>query len=147
MKNIIYRKSTKSDLAQIEAILDLVFGNKRDIDKNYFWVAVDGDKVVGCARVIDLQGCLELASVAVLPEYRQQGIGGELTKRALDDFKGKPVYLFCRQETKSFYQNFGFAVLDGKELPPQFQKEVSDTEKEIEECKMDIKGVAMGKNN
>ncbi|MFD1160566.1 GNAT family N-acetyltransferase [Roseovarius aestuarii] len=53
-------------------------GVKDDIDNNIVWVAVDGDKVLGCAIVSVTGEVAHLMNVAVAPDQSGRGIGKAL---------------------------------------------------------------------
>jgi amino-acid N-acetyltransferase len=63
--------------------------------------------VVGIGQVKQYPGCLELGSLVVLPEYRGQGIAGDLI-RALEARAGRPLYLLCRDKMQPDYERFGY---------------------------------------
>ena len=86
-----------------------------------FWVYEDPDtrKVVGCCA---LQFCweniAEIRSLAVDETHQNQRIGSALTERTIQEavfFKIKQ--LFTLTYRPSFFEQFGFAVIDRNELP------------------------------
>ena len=115
--NIKYRKSKKEDSPVILDILNSVSGDVRDIDFEQFWVAEEENKIIGCVRIKNINGCFELASLAVLPKHRKQGIGSELMKMIINNSAERPLYLLCSDENINFYQKFGFKITDIKNLP------------------------------
>lgn len=72
--------------------------------------------VIGCARVKPLsgpEGASELASVAVAPEHRGEGIGRHLVHEALEGAP-EPVYALCLEP--GFFAHLGFEAADA--VPP-----------------------------
>jgi amino-acid N-acetyltransferase len=77
--------------------------------QHFLVVEVDG-KVVGIGQVKEYPGCQELGSLVVLPEYRGQGIAGELI-RSLETRAGRPLYLLCRDRMQAYYERFGYELI------------------------------------
>jgi N-acetylglutamate synthase-like GNAT family acetyltransferase len=118
MENIIYRKSNKDDLPQIAKILKKMDLNATGIEASDFMVAAFEKKILGCARIIELgDNIIELASVAVVGEYRNQGIGSKIIKALLNEGKRRPVYLMCRKANQLFYEKCGFKEIFPDSLP------------------------------
>ncbi|MGC8857422.1 MAG: GNAT family N-acetyltransferase, partial [Anaerolineae bacterium] len=65
----------------------------------------------------------ELASIAVHPAFRQQGVARAIIERLLAEGP-RPLYLMCRSSLTPFYEKFGFRVLPPAEMPPYFQRMV-----------------------
>lgn len=78
---------------------------------------------VGCAQVKSHKGgSLELASVAVVPLYRHQGVAETMIYEILED-QNPPIYLTCRSSLVSFYERFGFSeLLELDTMPAYFRK-------------------------
>lgn len=114
---INYRKANVDDMPAIMNILNNVSGNIEDIDFRQFLIARDGSKIVGCVRIQDVGGFLELASLAVLTEYRKMGIGSSLIRQILGNTTQRPVYLFCNKKNEGFYNKFGFIKEEIENLP------------------------------
>ena len=135
--NIEYRNAREDDLLQVMNI------NRMCLPENYtysffhnllveypraFWVAVDGDRVVGYVmcrveRILSkldmfrLRKAGHIVSVAVLPEYRRNGIGFELMRRTLDSLREvygcEESYLEVRVSNEPairLYQKLGFSI-------------------------------------
>ena len=79
------------------------------------YVALDGDAVVGLIRLIgDGFSSIFVQDLIVLPSYQRQGIGSNLMKEALADYKDAyQVQLATEQTEKTlgFYRSLGFETL------------------------------------
>ncbi|MDX9701770.1 MAG: N-acetyltransferase [Candidatus Auribacterota bacterium] len=85
-----------------------------------FWVARQGDDVIGCVGLQFFWGGLaELRSLAVREGYKGKGIGKQLVEHAIaeaKDFGAKRI--FALTYVTDFFIKMGFARID-KELLPQ----------------------------
>lgn len=76
---------------------------------------LDGDAVVGLVRLVgDGFSSIFVQDLIVLPSYQRQGIGSDLMKEALGDFKDAyQVQLVTEQTEKTlgFYRSLGFETL------------------------------------
>ena len=74
--------------------------------------AYEGDNLVGILRAVgDGHTIVFIQDIIVLPTYQRQGIGRELLKRTLDEFKHVyQLHLMTdnTEKTKGFYTSFGF---------------------------------------
>ena len=79
------------------------------------YLALDGDSVVGLVRLVgDGFSSIFVQDLLVLPSYQRQGIGSNLMKEALGDFKDAyQVQLVTEQTEKTlgFYRSLGFETL------------------------------------
>ena len=79
------------------------------------YVARDGEKIVDLVRLVgDGFSSVFVQDLIVLPSYQRQGIGSNLMKEALADYKGAyQVQLATEQTEKTlgFYRSLGFATL------------------------------------
>ena len=79
------------------------------------YVALDGDAVVGLIRLVgDGFSSVFVQDLIVLPSYQGQGIGSNLMKEALADYKDAyQVQLVTEQteKTMNFYRSLGFKIL------------------------------------
>jgi len=112
------------DLLVIETLLKRVWGDTSNLSHEQFIVAKDDDKLIGCVRIKKLdKNCLELASLAVLEEYRGKRIGSRLVEELLKNEKGRPVYILCFKEREHFYTTLGFSMMASNVLPNILKKE------------------------
>lgn len=79
------------------------------------YLALDGDAVVGLIRLVgDGFSSVLVQDLIVLPIYQRQGIGSDLMKEALEDYKDAyQVQLVTVQteRTLGFYRSMGFETL------------------------------------
>ena len=77
--------------------------------------------MIGCGQLKPVPGGLtELASLAVRPAHRHQGVAHALIEHLLNDAP-RPVYLTCRSGLGVFYEEFGFHTLDTDEMPVYYR--------------------------
>lgn len=98
--------------------------NPLGINWSRFIVAVDTtNQIIGCGQIkVHRDQSLELASIAVLPEWRGQGVASAIIKRLLAN-QTQPVWLTCGSSLVSFYQPFGFEQCHHlAEMPPYFRR-------------------------
>lgn len=120
----IIRKATREDAAFIRRLIWRVGINPLGLDWQRFVVAVHEHGVrIGCAQVKSHKdGSLELASVAVVPLYRHQGVAEMMIREILKN-QNPPIYLTCRSSLVSFYERFGFTeLLELATMPAYFRK-------------------------
>ena len=79
------------------------------------YVARDGEEIVGLVRLVgDGFSSVFVQDLIVLPSYQRRGIGSDLMKEALGDFKDAyQVQLATEQTEKTlgFYRSLGFETL------------------------------------
>ncbi len=117
------RPATSGDASTIRWIINLVKINPMSLDWKRFILAEDGHgHVIGCGQVKPHRdGSLELASLAVLPAWRGQGLARRIIERLLAQYPGR-LYLTCRSQLEPLYQKFGFKTIEFSEMPPYFQR-------------------------
>ena len=119
---LIIRPASADDQFVITAIVRAARINPRDLDWRRFLVAQWGQDVIGVGQVkAHADGSRELASIAVVPEWQGQGVGGALV-RALMARETGPLYLMCNAHRESYYQRFGFRRLDVAAMPSYFRR-------------------------
>jgi N-acetylglutamate synthase-like GNAT family acetyltransferase len=93
------------------------------LDWNRFLVAVDEqERVIGTGQVKPHgKDVLELASIAVVPGHRGEGIARALIERLLQE-SPRPLYLTCRSRLEPFYEKFGFRAIPYEEMPRYYQR-------------------------
>ena len=122
MTGFTLREATEPDFQAIRRLIYRVQINPMSLDWRRFIIAVDAsDKLLACGQLKPHgKDLVELASIAVEPEYRNEGIAtaiiDELLKRA-----PRPVYLICRAPMGSFYERWGFRALERAEMPPYYK--------------------------
>jgi N-acetylglutamate synthase-like GNAT family acetyltransferase len=119
----ILRPATAGDARMIRQIISLVRINPTSLNWHRFVLAVDRDgKIIGCGQVKPhSDGSLELASIAVLPDWRGRGIARSIIEHLLQEYPGR-LYLTCRSQLGPIYQKFGFKVLHVVDMPPYFRR-------------------------
>jgi N-acetylglutamate synthase-like GNAT family acetyltransferase len=116
------RPATETDFPEIKTLIRQVRINPTGLDWRRFTVAVIGEEMIGCGQLKPVPGGLtELASLAVRPPYRHQGIARALIEKLLVDAP-RPVYLTCRSKLGELYAKFGFQVLSPEEMPPYYRR-------------------------
>ncbi|WP_049529857.1 GNAT family N-acetyltransferase [Streptococcus pseudopneumoniae] len=79
------------------------------------YVARDGEEIVGLVRLVgDGFSSVFVQDLIVLPSYQRQGIGSDLMKEALADYKDAYQIQLATEEsekTLGFYRSLGFEAL------------------------------------
>lgn len=117
------RPAQKPDAAAIRGLIQRVRINPLGLDWRRFLVAVDENgRLTGCGQIKPhADGSRELASIAVDPAGRGEGIARAIIERLLQGEPG-PVYLTCRPSLEGLYRKFGFRALkDLSQMPPYFR--------------------------
>ncbi len=117
------RPATSADAKTIRRIIHLVGINPTGLSWQRFIVAVDANgSLIGCGQVKPHRDrSLELASIAVLPEWRSKGVARAIIERLLGQFPGT-LYLTCRSRLEPLYRKFGFETIEYDKMPPHFQQ-------------------------
>jgi N-acetylglutamate synthase-like GNAT family acetyltransferase len=116
------RLATEADFQAIKALIRQVRINPTKLDWRRFTVAVSGGDMIGCVQLKPVPGGLtELASLAVQPAHRHQGIARALIEHLLANAP-RPVYLTCRSGLGGLYEKFGFRALETDETPRYYQR-------------------------
>ena len=79
------------------------------------YVARDGEEIVRLVRLVgDGFSSVFVQDLIVLPSYQRQGIGSDLMKEALGDFKDAYQVQLATEQTEKilgFYRSLGFEIL------------------------------------
>ncbi len=123
MDKYTIRHAVESESAQIKDLIHLVGINPTGLDWKRFVVAVDGmGKVIACGQLKPHgKDILELASIAVLPEYRGQGLARVVIEQLLNE-STRPLYLMCVSHNGPMYEKFGFKSISAEQMPRYFQR-------------------------
>lgn len=77
------------------------------------FLAFKNEKAIGCARAFVIENFMQLGRMAVLKEYRGEGIGSALIKKAIATAKLNQlsaIYISAQCHAIDFYKKFGFEV-------------------------------------
>jgi len=123
MPEYILRAARQADAPHIRSLIHLVGINPTGLDWQRFVVIVDpGDEVLACGQIKPHgDEVRELASIAVRPGYRGQGLARRVIE-ALLAAGPRPLYLMCRSSMGPLYEKFGFRSLDFEMMPRYFQR-------------------------
>ena len=128
MAEIAVRRARTGDVRAIRALIDTFSPDGRLLSKATvtlyedvleFWVAVDGDTVVGCGAMhVMWEDLAEIRTVAVDPEFRGRKIGHQIVAHLLDTARELCVRrVFCLTFETRFFGSFGFTEIDGAAVP------------------------------
>lgn len=117
------RTARSQDAAAITRLIRQVQINPMGLDWRRFVLAVDGSgRMVGCGQLKPHGGgILELASIAVEPDHRGEGVARSIIEFLIDGAP-RPLYLTCRSRLGGFYAKWGFEVLREEEMPAYFRR-------------------------
>jgi N-acetylglutamate synthase-like GNAT family acetyltransferase len=123
MSTFNLRPARETEATTIKDLIHAVGINPMGLDWKRFIVAVNAqDQIIATGQIkphgSDIQ---ELASIAVLPEYRGQGLARLIIEYLLNDGP-RPLYLTCVSSLGPFYEKFGFRALEYDEMPRYFQR-------------------------
>lgn len=117
------RPARETEARQIRDLIHLVGINPMGLDWKRFVVAVnDRDEMIGCGQIKPHGGdVLELASIAVFPEYQGKRVARAIIEFLLKDSL-RPLYLMCESSLGPLYEKFGFRAIPYEEMPRYFQR-------------------------
>jgi len=117
------RHATAVDAGIIHQIIASVQINPISLNWRRFVLAINQEgRIIGCGQVKPHgDGSRELASIAVLPDWRGMGIARRIIEHLLEQYPGT-LYLTCRSQLGPLYQKFGFQTIQRAEMPPYFQR-------------------------
>ena len=130
------RRARTHDVRAIRALIDANTRSGRLLDKatvalyedvQEFWVAAtpDGD-VVGCGALhVMWEDLAEIRTVAVSADHRGRGVGNQIVLALLDIAREIGVRrVFVLTFAVKFFQQLGFAVVDGQAATPEVYAEL-----------------------
>lgn len=123
MTGATLRPAQESEAGQIKDLIHSVGINPMGLDWKRFVVAVnERDEMIGIGQLKPHgEDILELASIAVYPEYRGQGVGRAIIEH-LVKVGTRPLYLTCISSLEPLYEKFGFRTIAPMEMPRYFQR-------------------------
>ena len=123
MTTFTLRPARETESAAIKNLIHEVGINPMDLDWRRFIVAVDaGDQIIAIGQIKPHgKDIHELASIAVTPEHRGQGLARAIIEHLLKD-SPRPLYLTCQTKLEPLYEKFGFHVIPYDEMPRFYQR-------------------------
>ena len=123
MTNYTLRPARETDFPSIKKLIYAGEINPMGLDWKRFVVAVGLEgKVIGCGQLKPHgKETLELASIVVSSEYRNQGVGRAIIEHLLVE-SPRPLYLMCRSRLEPLYEKFGFRAIAYEDMPRYFQR-------------------------
>ena len=123
MADFLIRPAGKEDFPAIRDLIHAVRINPMGLDWHRFLVAVGpGEEFFGCGQIkLHSDGSRELASIAVVEQFRGQGVARALIEALLAREPIRPLFLMCRAELTGLYARFGFKQTGSEDLPRYFQ--------------------------
>jgi amino-acid N-acetyltransferase len=129
------RRARTSDVPGIRALVDAFTGDRRLLakamvtlyeDVQEFFVAVDGDRVVGCGALHVLwEDLAEVRTLAVAPEAHGRGIGSALLARLVENARELGIRrLFCLTFETAFFVRHGFVPVDDTVVDAEVRAEL-----------------------
>jgi amino-acid N-acetyltransferase len=112
----LIRSATPGDIKEIIKILSFYYLDTEKVEENLtgFKVAVLNDKIAGCA-CLDVGDVMEMRSIALLPNYRNKGIGSLLVDAILDHAAEKTDTVYLRTTSHVFFEKNGAVRLENEE--------------------------------
>ncbi len=131
------RKAAVQDIKDIKKILSFYCLETEKVEKNLpeSIIAVLDQKIVGCA-CLDIGNIVELRSIAVLPNYRNMGIGSKLLDAILNRAVDFTDTVYIRTTSPGFFDKKGFRKLQNDEKKVIW-KECSECDK-FEICRQTV---------
>ena len=122
IKPFVLRPAAQADFPAIRELIHAVNINPTGLDWRRFVIAVNpGGELVGCGQVKPHRdGSHELASIAVIPKMRGNGVARVIIERLLAEHSGV-LFLTCRANMGPFYTKFGFRIAELREMPRYFR--------------------------
>ena len=123
MSSYTLRPAREADSSAIHHLIRSVGINPMSLDWRRFIVAADErDQVIGTGQIKPHgRDVHELASIAVVPKHRGEGIARAVIERLLKD-SPRPLYLTCRTRLEPLYAKFGFQPITYDEMPRYYQR-------------------------
>ena len=121
--NVNIRTASSRDIPDIKSILSQYILETELVDDNIDWfvVAETMGRIVGCACLDSSMGKIELRSIAVLPAWKNKGIGCRLFQTLMQSAKGMIDRIYVRTTAMGFFEKMGFEAMDDSQKPVLWQ--------------------------
>lgn len=86
------RRARREDFSAVRKLAAALGLDYAGMEKAPFWLAEEGERVIGIVSLLAHPDCRELVSLGVDPEVRKAGLGGRLIETVMDA-AGEDVYL------------------------------------------------------
>jgi N-acetylglutamate synthase-like GNAT family acetyltransferase len=113
----VIRHATAGDAKEIRALIREANLNRHDLDWRRFVVADDGGIIATAQIRVHVEGTREVASVAVVTDRQQQGIGTRIAEAAMAREEVRPLWLCTGSRHIPFWERLGFSVVDSADAP------------------------------
>ncbi len=111
---ISMRRAAESDRRALIALLEA--SETGYVDPPQAWIlALEDDRIAGCARLEECDGVLMLRPLVVAAAYRRQGVGKIILKSVMP--ADRPTMLVARGEAIGFYESVGFSQTQWNRVP------------------------------
>lgn len=123
MVDFTLRAAREDDFPAVRRLIHDVQINPMGLDWRRFVLAVSrSGEMLGCGQLKRHgDGSIELASIAVKPPYRRQGMASAIIDHLIESAP-RPVYLTCRSSLGPFYERRGFRAAGRDEMTPYFRR-------------------------
>jgi len=127
MSEIILRQANDSDLEKILHYINTFSLDGEDISPEQFVVAEIDSKLAGFGRIKSYKNIHELASIGVIKEYRNLGVGSKIVNRIIEIFPENIVWLTTKNP--DYFKKLGFVESNTppKEIAEKCNRICSDT--------------------
>jgi GNAT superfamily N-acetyltransferase len=117
------RPAAETDMPTIRWLVRIGQINPTGLRRQRFIVAESSaGEVIGCGQIKSHRdGSKELASLAVHPDWRGQGVARAMIEHLIDAHPGD-LYLMCRAKLGPMYEKFDFFSLELEQMPRYFQR-------------------------
>lgn len=127
--DISIRGANPADTRDIKKLLSFFCLETDKVEDNLpeFLVAVLENKIVGCA-CLDIGDIVELRSIAVLPSYRNKGIGSKLVDAILERATRVTDRVYLRTTSPVFFEKKGFFHMNN-DMKKELWKDCAECDK------------------
>lgn len=119
MLNCIICPASEPDMPDIERLAKGFDLDCEDFSNKQFLVAKTNELIVGFGRLRKFPSCTELATIGVVPEMRNKGVGRAIVKELV---RIGPAEIFVTCVIPDFFRKLGFNPI--KKYPSVLQKKV-----------------------